>query len=29
VGNDQTLWIEAPDAGMAAALRKASGFPLY
>jgi hypothetical protein len=29
VGNDQTLWIEAPDATLAAALRKASGFPLY
>jgi hypothetical protein len=29
VGNDQTLWIEAPDATAAAALRKASGFPLY
>jgi hypothetical protein len=29
VGNDQTLWIEAPDAKSAAALRKASGFPLY
>jgi hypothetical protein len=29
VGNDQTLWIEAPDATLAAVLRKASGFPLY
>ncbi len=29
VGNDQTLWIEAPDAASAAALRKASGFPLH
>ncbi len=29
VGNDQTLWIEAPDAAGAAALRKATGFPLY
>ena len=29
VGNDQTLWIEAPDATLAAALRKATGFPLY
>jgi hypothetical protein len=29
VGNDQTLWIEAPDAAIAAALRKATGFPLY
>jgi hypothetical protein len=29
VGNDQTLWIEAPDATLAARLRKASGFPLY
>lgn len=29
VGNDQTLWIEAPDAATAAALRKASGFPLH
>jgi hypothetical protein len=29
VGNDQTLWIEAPDATLAAALRKASRFPLY
>jgi len=29
VGNDQTLWIEAPDAATAAALRDATGFPLY
>jgi hypothetical protein len=29
VGNDQTLWIEAPDAQAAAALREATGFPLY
>jgi hypothetical protein len=29
VGNDQTLWIEAPDAASAAALREASGFPLH
>jgi hypothetical protein len=29
VGNDQTLWVEAPDAASAAALRKASGFPLH
>ncbi len=29
VGNDQTLWIEAPDATLAAALRKVTGFPLY
>jgi hypothetical protein len=29
VGNDQTLWIEAPDAATAAALRKATGFPIY
>lgn len=29
VGNDQTLWIEAPDAATAAALREVTGFPLY
>ena len=29
VGNDQTLWIEAPDAASAAALREATGFPLH
>jgi hypothetical protein len=29
VGNDQTLWIEAPDVATAAALREASGFPLH
>jgi hypothetical protein len=29
VGNDQTLWIEAPDVATAAVLRKASGFPLH
>jgi hypothetical protein len=29
VGNDQTLWIEAPDAASVSALREASGFPLH
>jgi hypothetical protein len=29
VGNDQTLWIEAPDAVVADALREVTGFPLY
>jgi hypothetical protein len=29
VGNDQTLWIEAPDAASAATLRKSTGFPLH
>jgi hypothetical protein len=29
VGNDQTLWIQAPDAQMAGALRTATHFPLH
>lgn len=29
VGNDQTLWIQAPDAQMADALRTATHFPLH
>jgi hypothetical protein len=29
VGNDQTLWIEAPDEIVASALREVTGFPLY
>lgn len=29
IRNDQTLWVEAPDAALAASLRKAAGFPLY